>query len=169
MRRAGVWDEEVRVPLLVRAPDLEPRDVTLSASLVDLPRTLTALADVPAGERWIGRDLFAARSDAPVFAFLASRRVVDPNRVALIQGGRKLITLAESELELGVLREAYDLRADPAELDNLAPDGADWIAALEARLQPVLSRLLRPVEAPQRRVLSSREAEALRAMGYADF
>ena len=165
----GVWDEEVRVPLLVRAPDLEPRDVTLSASLVDLPRTLTALADVPAGERWIGRDLFAARSDAPVFAFLASRRVVDPNRVALIQGGRKLITLAESELELGVLREAYDLRADPAELDNLAPDGADWIAALEARLQPVLSRLLRPVEAPQRRVLSSREAEALRAMGYADF
>ena len=124
------------MPLLVRAPDLEPRDVTLSASLVDLPRTLTALADVPAGERWIGR---------------------------------KLITLAESELELGVLREAYDLRADPAELDNLAPDGADWIAALEARLQPVLSRLLRPVEAPQRRVLSSREAEALRAMGYADF
>ena len=169
----GVWDEHVKIPLLLRGPGLEPRDVDFGASLVDLPRTLSRLAGITPPGIWLGSDLVPLDRERPIFSFLASRRrrADGSSHIAMIHGGRKLILSSRDEnaLELGELFAAYDLTADPGEQTDLRAEAPGWIVPMETRFRPLLEHLLQPLYTPVDRVLSEEQEAALRAMGYTDF
>ena len=172
----NVYEESVRVPLIVSNPVLFPQARTCDhpASLLDLMPTLASLLNVepPAGLR--GADLSPVLRDPeaePVqdevlFTFddmhAGTGRVPEvlpmvPGRIRCIrESAFKFARYFDAEGRHPTEYEMYDLRADPGELENLAhpdhPRYADGTVAaqrerLSARLAEVEDRLGRPAEA----------------------
>ena len=130
-----VYDEVLRVPLVVRAPGLiEPARSDAPASLVDLYPTLLALLSLPAAAEDAfldGRSLLAERGgrfrsiDAGDRAVIAE--LVIPERAiarAVIQGGAKYIAILKSHppAERDAIAEAYfDIVAAVVKGESVAP------------------------------------------------
>ena len=108
-----LFDEEVRVPFMIRLPGLAPARVTTPRSLIDLARTTAELLSVPPSPLWRGTSLVTdltgapqpARPillDAPAFSSLPPQRaaVIDDHKVFL------------KGFQVG---QSYDLTADRAE------------------------------------------------------
>ena len=146
--RPHVYEECVRVPLVVAGPGVAPGRVTAQVQGVDLFPTLAALMGfrVPPGLR--GENVLAAPETRPAFIETAKGRTlarVETPLVAVRLPGWKLIeapVLGEYEL--------YDLSADPEERHDvfagnpeaarLAGLIADWRAHLAAPPSPAGSR-----------------------------
>ena len=108
-----LYDEQVRVPLLVRAPGFEPRHVEAPVELVDAAPTALGLLGVGVPGTMRGDDLRAmmlgrTREAGPAFAGVGRKRMV-------VRWPHKLI----ADLRFG-LYQLYDLAADPDERHNLA-------------------------------------------------
>ncbi|MEZ4404961.1 MAG: HEAT repeat domain-containing protein [Polyangiales bacterium] len=132
-----LYEEQVRVPLVIAAPGVAHRVVREPVALVDVAPTLAGLVGAPRPASMQGRDLRAAMiGDADpsraVFAAVNTRRMVTRGRFKLVV-----------DLALGV-EELYDLAADPRERRNRAGDGmaqrpslradlAAWMESLAAR------------------------------------
>jgi arylsulfatase A-like enzyme len=123
-----LYDEAVRVPLLLVAPGLAAGRVSSPVSLLDLPPTAMELlgldAHIPDG--WVGRSLLEAPA-GPVFV-----EVFQPGGTQRLHGVLrwpwKLIYRQDSNLF-----ELYDLANDPTERMNLydpVPDVAADLASL---------------------------------------
>lgn len=144
-----LWEELVRVPLIVKVPGAAPRRVSARRSGIDLVPTLLDLfkvrfeprgpKDFLSGESLLP-DLFRAAGspdpERPVFMDMA-RGPYNAERRALIVHDQKL-TVSEGRV-LGL----YDLAADPGEKRDLSGDKAkvgamrDELSAFTARLRPV--------------------------------
>jgi arylsulfatase A-like enzyme len=119
--RSSLYREEVRVPLILRAPDGRWAGETRrdTVSLLDLYPTLVELAGdppaTPAAQRGesLLRVLDGRQRLSPVFAELTDLDGRD--QVAVGDGRYKLIVPCQ-----GCAPELYDVRADPAERRNLA-------------------------------------------------
>jgi arylsulfatase A-like enzyme len=121
----SVYEEEVRVPLLLSIPGISPRRVTSPRSLIDVARTITDLLAIPAPGVWRGVSLLGDLQgsapderdvlvDSPELLSAMARR-------AWISGNRKVI------LERDLIR-AYDLAADPGEKSPQRQDAVEsWI------------------------------------------
>jgi len=143
-----VFDENVRVPLVVRPPGGLPaggvRRPATAVSGLDLFPTLLDLAGLPAGDPPPpGRSLLAIAREPP-----------DPGRTIAIQGINSIQVLDERRLRLDRGRrtlifdrvrgtaERYHRGRDPGMLEPLPAIGADGAGAgLAARLQTVLAWL----------------------------
>jgi arylsulfatase A-like enzyme len=117
----SVFDEELRVPLMVRAPGLTPRHLEVPRSTLDVAPTIAALLGVDAPPGWRGRSLLG---DAGPGEPEARDVVVDcpallnaPARRAAVLGTHKVI---ESDGRWVV----YDLQADPLERSALSKEQA---------------------------------------------
>jgi choline-sulfatase len=115
-----VWDEIVRVPLLIRVPNGAPRRISRRVSHVDVAPTILELAGVPADTGARGQSLVPELfgSDLPERSILIDqpRNVYyDPKR-AFIEGSLKLHHLFDSNTY-----RLYDLDRDPGETRDLAP------------------------------------------------
>jgi arylsulfatase A-like enzyme len=119
------YEEAVRVPFVVRAPGVAPReDDRLVAMNLDLPATVAALAGLPpVGD---GADLTAALRDPTLplrdHVYLETSIGNHPAWSSVVTERWKYTVWASGETEL------YDLTADPAELESLharAPADAD--------------------------------------------
>ncbi len=148
-----LWEELVRVPLIVKVPGVPARRVTARRSAIDVVPTLLDLFKVPFVARGTA-DFLSGQSllpdllrkpgvtdpPRPVFIDMA-RGPYNAERQALIEGDMKL-TVSEGRV-LGL----YDLAADAAEKSDLS--------AQKARLQPMRDALgelksrRRPVPMPQ--------------------
>jgi phosphoglycerol transferase MdoB-like AlkP superfamily enzyme len=107
-----LYEENVRVPLLVAAPGLwrGQRRVPSLASLIDLAPTTLALAGLPVPGGYAGRSLLDGPARAvPFFTEQAVRRA------GLREGRWKLILDQDSGRA-----QLFDLAADPGELDDRA-------------------------------------------------
>jgi choline-sulfatase len=148
-----LWEELVRVPLIVKVPGMTPRRVTARRSAIDVVPTLLDLFKVPfvaknAGDFLSGESLLpdlrrapgTADPERPVFIDMA-RGPHNAERQALIAGDQKL-TVSEGRV-LGL----YDLATDPGEKRDLSGDKALLSPMREALTQ--LKRQLRPVPMPQ--------------------
>jgi arylsulfatase len=164
----GVWEEDVRIPLLLRGPHVLPADVPWAASLVDLPRTVVALTDTDPATGWLGTSLLNLDEDRPVFSFQARRRAELSTRLAMIQSKRKLITIGDGTT-VGTIDAIYDLAVDPDELQNLINDPPGWYQSVDKRLRPLARVLLAPIYTGEPQMLTPDQREDLRALGYADF
>jgi arylsulfatase A-like enzyme len=133
-----LWEELVRVPLVVFVPGARPHRVSVPRSAIDLVPTLLDLfgAPAPSGQ---GSDFVSGRSllddvfappgapseNRPVFVDM-SEGPHNAERQALVDGSVKLI--ATNGRPLGL----YDLGRDPGETRDLLADGPGRESALAA-------------------------------------
>ena len=160
------WEERIRIPFLLYGADLAPRTVANSATLVDVPRTITSLTRVPAPEVWRGEDLLSLTTDRPVFTFAV---LPTEHRVTLLEGDRKVFAVQDPDLlGAGEFRAAFTLTEDPGEHAPLDASQADWASTLcrkhAARIEAYSQRAADPSAVD----LSEEERQRLRAIGYGD-
>jgi arylsulfatase A-like enzyme len=132
-----LWEELVRVPLLVRVPGAAPHRVAAPRSAIDVVPTILELLQKPLPEPG-GADFLSGKSllpdvylppgytpvERPVFVDMAEGPF-NAERRALIEGNSKLVMSGGRPLGL------YDLAQDPAEKRDLSPDKARLEAAVE--------------------------------------
>ena len=157
-----LYDELLRVPLMIRMPGIERGRVAEVTPLIDLAPTMLQLLGLPVPPEFRGRAIPATArgllqsGDRPVIAETHRRN----NRRGLIRGDWKLIVNLDTEVE-----ELYDLRNDPLERSDLSDVRPERSAALRGELD---SYYATPgTEAPVV-PLDSESVEALRALGYLD-
>lgn len=124
-----LYDELLRVPLLVRSPDLEPTVVRAPVSLLDLAPTVLDLHGL-AHDGLDGRSLLPLARGLPGAVDLArpiafGRPLYGDRAWGVVQGGAKYT--ARSGLE-----RLFDLAADPGETTNLLDADTDATAFREA-------------------------------------
>lgn len=122
----NLYDEQVRVPLMIRVPGVAPREVDTPVSLIDLGPTLLDLMGAATPAQFMGESLVPfLRGQTPEL----TRPIVAEGRMKqsmLLGDGFKVLRDQRS----GSL-EIYDLNQDPGELDNLYDDlGADGKARM---------------------------------------
>ena len=134
-----LYDEQVRVPLVIYVPGLAPRVVAGPVQLIDIAPTILGLLDLLAPARMRGTDLgpWLAVQPAPddrlppVFAEVEDKRMV-------VKGKEKLICdLARDYCAL------YDLGADPREQRDLADARPERVAAMRQLLDTWLDEQAR--------------------------
>ncbi len=148
-----LWEELVRVPLIVKVPGVAPRRVTARRSAIDVVPTLLDLFGLPFAPR-SGSDFLSGQSLLP--DLVRSAGAVDAERPVFIDMARgpynaERQALIERDLKLtvsdGRVLGLYDLAADPAEKHDLAADKAR-LQAMRAALAGLKSQL-RPVPMPR--------------------
>jgi arylsulfatase A-like enzyme len=159
-----VWDEELHVPLLIRAPGLAPGVESRPVSLIDFAPTVAAWTGLEPALDWEGRSLLAPDDGRPLYAFQSHR--AEGKRLAVLEGSHKLIGTEDAHvIEQGTWYGAYDLESDPAELSSLL--GVEsWPEALAERRHAELLRLLEPRVAPGTTSLTGEQASELNELGY---
>lgn len=148
-----VWEEQLHVPMLIRAPGLAPRRLPWSVSLADFAPTLLHLIDLRGEKAFLtqvsGIDRFRAdvdHGDTVVLGQTSPLRSVDERiSYSLRVGDWKL-----HRNEDGV-RRLFDLAHDPDELEDVAAAHGDVVA----RLEGILDERLRA----QRRAVRTEKAD----------
>ena len=138
-----LYDEVLRVPLLVRVPGAAPRRIRERVMLVDIGPTLCELFGAPVPAPFRGRSLAAALAGAPLRdGAVYAELLPDPswNHAArvFIEGDHKLLyKISENALEM------YDLKHDPGEQHNLANQRPVEAGALKQALQQLMAGIKR--------------------------
>ncbi len=133
----GTWHEQLRVPLLIRAPGVAPGRVNALVSVLDALPTLIGLLDVPelAGllEQASGRDALADDFvEAPVLSQDTGRHNrTEPFRYSLT-GPRWKYFRTEGADAAG--ESLYDLHEDPFELRDVASSEGEVLAGMRQAL-----------------------------------
>ncbi len=176
-----LYQEQIRVPLLIRAPGFAARRVPSLVRTIDLMPTLLELAKVD-GWRWPPMDgeslvgaMAAGATAAPRLAYSDSVNILSYGRpddrqrqdeksdklYCLMSGDAKLI-YHQLEPERS---EFYDLRSDPRELVDLGPSRPPEMAVLMRRLEELdaFSELM-----PGMSPTDLEHAERLRSLGYVE-
>ncbi len=157
-----MWQELIRIPLLVHGGGLEAGSIPHPASLIDVPRSFCALAGVPPDPSWQGRALFELAPERRLFGFGHGQA---RSRVAILDGDRKILALSSPESLLeGHFDCAFDLETDPGEQQNLKQAQVDWPAELCRDAAPDVERLSVPLSDPTTTKLEN-DAD-LKALGY---
>jgi arylsulfatase A-like enzyme len=149
-----LYEENVRVPLLLSHASLTGRRVARPVSLVDLAPTIAALLGIETPSAWRGEGLLEEDSEGAVCFLGAAHRPL----VGAVDGEGKVVVATERARSF----EAYRLDTDPAEERPAAP-GPEHRALLEELLGEYLvgARRGRRIDAP------AGLAEELDALGYA--
>jgi arylsulfatase A-like enzyme len=122
-----LYEEVVRVPLLVRAPGLAPGDVDELVEHVDVPPTVLGLLGLPPFPGFQGRDVLAHGSDGHAFLVVQSPMA---NQLAVVAERFKLIYDVRERRYL-----LFDVQADPAERTDLSAREPARVRELAGRLQ----------------------------------
>ncbi len=119
-----LFDEQVRVPLLLRVPGQKPQKIAAPVESIDIAPTLLSIVGAAVPESMRGRDLRALAQPGtptnPVFSAVLTKRMA-------LRWPYKLI----ADLRFG-LYELYDLARDPGERKNLAGEDPTNLAALRS-------------------------------------
>ena len=157
-----LFEENLRVPLLLRHASLAPVRVAAPVGLVDLAPTVVDVLGLAAPESWQGRSLLADEGRAPAVFSEAAHR---PLR-AIREGQMKLIRNRHTRHE-----SLFDLEQDPGEKQDLAGRRDAREAKLAARLDEWERDVaLRRIEASAQSTppLSPELSRQLEALGYLD-
>jgi arylsulfatase A-like enzyme len=142
-----VWDELVRVPLVIYVPGLTPKRVKLRRSAVDLVPTILDLMHVKPGQPRDEFDFLSGESLLPDLTAApgkepAEREVLvdmpagpfNEDRRAYIADNMKLIIAG------GIRYQLFDLASDPDEKKDLADDKAK-LASMRTKYDAFRSKL----------------------------
>ena len=135
-----VWNEQLRVPLVLSGPGVEPGRLDARVRLVDVLPTLAELFDLGLGDAGLDGSSFlgiAAEEDprevyAEVHHAPGDRLARDPEIYTLVAGRWKYVHRPSAPG--GPAHELYDLEADPGELANLWREDHPVARWLEGRL-----------------------------------
>lgn len=164
----------VRVPLLIKGPDVRPGRIDRPVHAVDVFPTVLQLLGLEAAGDTQGRSIFADDVRPIVTEWYASE---NPRPLEPDMGGRfdrDLRTYREGRHKLFVdsrgATELYDLVADPGEQHDLSGSEPALLERLRSGLDhwlathPPATRLTAPVH----ETLSEEQKKRLRALGYLD-
>jgi arylsulfatase A-like enzyme len=160
-----LYEEQVRIPLIVHGPGVRPRREGGQASLVDVVPTILDWADLPMPSHAQGRSLLEPLANRPAYG--ETEHTKSDHHKLFLRGGQgqwKLVAWLDLK-EHKLLREQwFDLRADPAEAAEAAPPpGAEALRAQAlARWAETRSQ---SGTAPEVQ-LTPEQVESLRALGY---
>jgi arylsulfatase A-like enzyme len=158
-----LFDEVLRVPLMIRAPGLGPHQIFYSVGLIDLAPTLLDLAALPIPEGFGGtpipREGDRFQLDAHRSVFGETRREGKANLRCVVEGKWKLIH--DVHFEQWAL---FNLKRDPHETVDVFDKRPDIVARLQPRLLEYEAQPLR--RAPRQEMAEDLE-ELLEALGYA--
>ncbi|HIF39626.1 MAG TPA: hypothetical protein EYQ74_00835 [Planctomycetes bacterium] len=163
------WDEQVRVPFLLRAPGLDPRKESRLVSATDLGPTLFGLTNLQDSEQKTAYELRSRGFDVLHDSF-------EPRPLLVQSSARAELTEHRSELGLTTGRwkfmhrsdggsSLFDLDRDPFELHDVAVLYPTKVVELSA----VAERLLAEQTArgqSKSRPATEEELDSLRALGY---
>jgi len=170
--RDGLWDEVIRVPLIMRGPTIPKGSVVAAGtSLISVVPTVLEALNLPPINGIQGQSMVGAMSGQPQEKFTFS--ITDPARpkpqFAARLGNHKLISPMEKGRLSAAGRSQYDLSLDQDEQEPTAqlPEVFDTVEAhYQSILQPVIARSQGPE--PERRTPDHNEHERLKALGYVD-
>lgn len=168
-----IYQDNLRVPLVLRAPGVTPGRTTVPAQGMDIAPTLLGLAGVPTAPGMCGYDLLRnpPGADRPRFVETYGgavprvpglRRILagaGPSHRGVIADGWKLILSGNGHTEL------YDLSDDPKEEHNRADSETDRVMALSDAVA-VWVRNHHPVAPSVDAALDQEDVSALRSLGY---
>ncbi|MEE9385977.1 MAG: sulfatase-like hydrolase/transferase [Nannocystaceae bacterium] len=131
----SLYEGEIHVPLLLKAPSLGGGRVDPPVSIGALTPTLLELVGITPGSRVTYASLLAAAQHPVVSGcpFFWSER-----RMAVTLVGRRWKLIRNRQRGTSLL---FDLDADPFERNNLAPSEPDRLEQMEARLKEALEHL----------------------------
>jgi arylsulfatase A-like enzyme len=162
-----LYEEVIRIPMLLTGPGVPARRETTQTSLLDLAPTILAWAGVVAPPTFAGRNLLAAASSGQREAFGETRHTLDHSRKLFLRGGfdkwKAIFTLAPTTDEVRS-EEWYDLAADPAERKSAPP--RDEVASAVRRR--ALERWRSGGGEAPRVELTPEQRERLHALGYVE-
>lgn len=123
----SLYDELLRVPLMIRAPGARPRRVETPVSVIDLGPTVLDLFGQPTPGRCMGESLapFVAGASPTLSRPVAAEGRM--KKMLLLQNRYKIVLDDQVNTE-----EVYDLQTDPKEERNLIAhsevDAASWVS-----------------------------------------
>jgi arylsulfatase A-like enzyme len=129
-----LYDELLRVPLIIRVPGVAPATVATPTALLDLAPTIAEVMDVGRPQGFVGRSLVPAllgeaMQARPVFAELARAPSWDHEARAMISAdGKHKLIHRDGGFEL------YDLAADPTEQRDLAATDTATLETMKQEL-----------------------------------
>jgi arylsulfatase A-like enzyme len=131
----SVYDEQIRVPLIIAVPGVPPHVVRGPVELVDLAPTVLALLDIPVPVRMRGHDLgpWLASPPAPDDRLGFAFAEVDEQRMVASARDKLICQVAKGFCAY------HDLVADPGERRNLAEASPERVAVLRAELDAWLA------------------------------
>jgi arylsulfatase A-like enzyme len=124
----GVYDETIRVPLVVRAPGLEPGKDDRPAQLLDVAPGILHLIGLPCHPSFQGEDLFAPSPRKDRARFVVSDTPWK-TQLGVVRSGFKLIRDGDTGAVL-----LYDLAADPGEKKDASERRPEITRDLKRRL-----------------------------------
>jgi len=161
-----VFEEQLRVPLLLAGRGITPGREARPVSLLDVAPTVAEAAGLPVPDGWLGRSLLGPPPERLLFAFQCWGEPKE-STLAVFDGPRKLIASeAAPELEAGGLRGAYALDADPGETVDRRDEA--WVEELLRRARPVIAPLREPRYEVQTLEPGGVELRQLQKLGYAE-
>lgn len=171
-----LFEEQIRIPFLVRLPDSsapEAKRFASPVSLADVPPTILGLYDIEPPPAIQGRDLSAAilGGNAPTATSLYAEEATNipgGDLRTLIDGTWKLIRRATTEVDDDATTyELFDLESDPGETIDVGPQHAERLEEMRAEMHRRSRALASPIEAKTALpVLDERTKRQLRALGY---
>jgi arylsulfatase A-like enzyme len=146
-----VWEEIVRIPLVVYVPGTVPRRIARRISAVEIAPTILDLAKLPEDPGARGRsfvpELYGADLAERPILIDQPRNPYYPLKRAFIEGGYKLHHLPKSPTYL-----LFDLSHDPGETHDLAAAEPGVLAQMRASYEAFVSQIAPvtplPVEPP---------------------
>lgn len=161
----SLYDEVIRVPLLLRVPGVAPARIAQPVGLIDLYPSVLDLLGLPpepgaAGISLFGRDRRAAAPPRPVFTETSR---FERSLYGVVDGRHKLVLdLVRDRAQL------YDLLDDPGERRDLASREPERARELRARLEAWIAQQRALAQRSSDLELSAEERERLRELGYLD-
>jgi choline-sulfatase len=138
---AEIWDEVVRVPLIIRVPDRRKRRIAQRVSGVDIAPTILDMAGLPRDPAARGESLGpwlagAARAERPILIDQPQNPYYKAKR-AFIDHGMKLHHLIDSNTY-----RLFDLNRDPGETHDLAREDATALRTIRQAYAAYTSDIL---------------------------
>ena len=157
---SSLYDEQLRIPLIISIPGVPPRVVDGQVELFDVTPTVLNLLDISVPVRMRGTDLgpWLATPPAPAARLPPAFAELEDKRMVSI-GGEKLIC----DMRLGFCAY-YDLTTDPHERHNLAEERPDRVAILHGLLDGWLDAHLQ-LEPSQLGVVGGERGDGRRRFG----
>ena len=159
-----LYQENIRIPMVMRGPGVKPGRMAADAQSIDIPPTLAELFKLPKGRVWQGKSMVGAmgggagHTDVLYSEYAGHRAAIEPST-------RLKLILGDGPCKL------FDLKADPLERTNLcASRPADM-----ARIKAGMDQRFAAAQASGKTygqgtadAVSPEQCEMLKALGYLD-